>query len=40
MKVALSITCVSDAMFPETGRAVVTLLRRLGVEVDFPLAQA
>jgi L-lactate dehydrogenase complex protein LldE len=26
-------------MFPETGRAVVTLLRRLGVEVDFPEAQ-
>ena len=40
MKVALSVTCVNDAMFPETGKAVVTLLRRLGVEVDFPLAQA
>jgi L-lactate dehydrogenase complex protein LldE len=38
--VALSITCVNDAMFPETGKAVVTLLRRLGVEVDFPPAQA
>ena len=40
MKVALSVTCVNDAMFPETGKAVVTLLRRLGVEVEFPLAQA
>ncbi len=40
MKVALSITCVNDAMFPETGRAVVTLLRRLGVDVEFPAAQA
>ena len=40
MKVALSVTCVNDAMFPETGRAVVTLLRRLGVEVEFPSAQA
>lgn len=39
-KVALSITCVNDAMFPETGRAVVTLLRRLGVDVDFPSSQA
>ena len=36
MKVALFVTCVNDTMFPETGRAVVTLLRRLGVEVDFP----
>lgn len=29
--VALMVMCVNDAMFPETGRAVVTLLRRLGV---------
>ena len=40
LKVALSITCVNDAMFPGTGRAVVTLLRRLGVEVEFPSSQA
>ena len=33
------VTCVNDAMFPETGKAVVTLLRRLGVDVDFPAAQ-
>jgi L-lactate dehydrogenase complex protein LldE len=33
------VTCVNDAMFPDTGRAVVTLLRRLGIEVDFPAAQ-
>jgi L-lactate dehydrogenase complex protein LldE len=33
------VTCVNDAMFPETGKAVVTLLRRLGVEVEFPQAQ-
>jgi L-lactate dehydrogenase complex protein LldE len=39
MRVALMVTCVNDAMFPDTGRAVVTLLRRLGVEVDFPEAQ-
>ncbi len=39
MKVALLVTCINDAMFPDTGRAVVTLLRRLGVEVDFPEAQ-
>ena len=39
MKVALMVTCVNDAMFPETGKAVVGLLRRLGVDVDFPTAQ-
>ncbi len=39
MRVALMVTCINDALFPETGRAVVRLLRRLGVEVDFPLAQ-
>ncbi|WP_310527992.1 (Fe-S)-binding protein [Nocardioides sp.] len=33
------ITCVNDAMFPDTGKAVVTLLRRLGVDVEFPAAQ-
>ena len=39
MRVALMVTCVNDAMFPDTGRAVVRLLRRLGVDVDFPEAQ-
>ena len=39
MRVALMVTCVNDALFPDTGRAVVTLLRRLGVDVDFPEAQ-
>ena len=39
MRVALQITCVNDAMFPETGKAVVALLRRLGVDVEFPAAQ-
>jgi Fe-S oxidoreductase len=39
VKVALQVTCVNDALFPDTGKAVVRLLRRLGVEVDFPAAQ-
>ncbi|MFC8449154.1 (Fe-S)-binding protein [Kitasatospora sp. NPDC057223] len=39
MRVALFLTCVNDALYPRTGRAVVTLLERLGVEVDFPAAQ-
>jgi L-lactate dehydrogenase complex protein LldE len=39
VKVALQVTCVNDAMFPETGKATVQLLRRLGVDVDFPASQ-
>jgi len=39
MRVALFITCLNDTMFPGTGKAVVELLRRLGVEVEFPSAQ-
>ena len=39
MRVGLFITCYNDLLFPEVGRAVVTLLRRLGVEVDFPAEQ-
>jgi L-lactate dehydrogenase complex protein LldE len=39
MRVALMVTCINDAMFPDAGKAVVRLLRRLGVDVDFPQAQ-
>ncbi|PPJ24701.1 Fe-S oxidoreductase [Nocardia nova] len=39
-RTALFITCVNDVMYPGTGRAAVTLLRRLGVEVEFPMAQS
>jgi L-lactate dehydrogenase complex protein LldE len=39
MRVALFITCVNDTLFPETGRATVTLLERLGHEVAFPFEQ-
>ncbi|MDP9850087.1 (Fe-S)-binding protein [Streptosporangium lutulentum] len=39
MRVALFITCVNDTLFPGTGQAVVTLLRRLGCDVEFPQAQ-
>ena len=34
------VTCINDAMFPDVGKAVVRLLRRLGVDVDFPAGQA
>lgn len=33
------VTCINDALFPETGKAVMRLLQRLGVTVDFPEAQ-
>ncbi|MBC7274949.1 MAG: (Fe-S)-binding protein [Nocardioides sp.] len=39
MRVALMVTCINDALYPSTGQAVVRLLRRLGVEVEFPQAQ-
>jgi L-lactate dehydrogenase complex protein LldE len=39
VRVALFITCFNDTLFPETGRATVRLLERLGVGVDFPLEQ-
>ncbi len=39
MRVALFITCFNDTLFPETGRATVELLERLGHEVEFPQEQ-
>ena len=39
MRTSLFITCYNDTLFPETGRAVVRLLDRLGVELDFHPAQ-
>src|ERR1700749_4461268 len=35
MRVSLFITCFNDTLFPQTGRAVVRLLERLGHEVEF-----
>lgn len=37
--VQLFITCIVDTLYPEIGEAVVRVLRRAGVEVDFPLGQ-
>jgi L-lactate dehydrogenase complex protein LldE len=39
LRVALFITCVNDTLFPDTGRATVRVLERLGHEVVFPLEQ-
>lgn len=38
-RVALFATCVNDAMFPDTPRATLQLLERLGCTVEFPMAQ-
>ncbi len=39
MRVSLFITCYTDLLFPATGQAVVTLLERLGHQVEFNPAQ-
>jgi L-lactate dehydrogenase complex protein LldE len=39
VRVALFITCFNDTLFPETGRATVRLIERLGHEVEFPVEQ-
>ncbi len=36
LRVALFATCFNDTMWPETPKATVRLLRRLGVDVQFP----
>jgi L-lactate dehydrogenase complex protein LldE len=38
-RVALFVTCLGDAFYPQVGEATVRLLHRLGVAVDFPLGQ-
>ena len=38
-RVALFVTCLADTLFPEVGKATVTVLERLGIEVVFPLEQ-
>ncbi len=39
VRVALFATCYNDLMWPETPKAVVRLLRRLGCTVEFPAEQ-
>lgn len=39
VRIALFLTCFNDTLFPETGKAVVTLLERLGHTVEFPMEQ-
>jgi L-lactate dehydrogenase complex protein LldE len=40
VRIALFVTCLADTLFPEVGKATVTLLERLGHEVVFPQGQA
>src|SRR5207248_4380586 len=39
LRVSLFITCYNDTLFPETGKAVVRVLDRLGHTVEFPAGQ-
>ena len=32
-------TCLVDTFYPETAEAIVSILRRIGVDVDFPRSQ-
>ena len=38
-RVALFVTCLADTLYPEVGKATVTVLERLGIEVVFPVEQ-
>ena len=38
-RVGLFVTCLADTLFPEVGKATVTVLERLGLEVAFPAEQ-
>jgi L-lactate dehydrogenase complex protein LldE len=39
VRIALFVTCIGDTLFPETARATMQILERLGHEVAFPEAQ-
>ena len=39
VRVSLFVTCLVDTFFPDVGVSAVRLLRRLGVDVDFPAGQ-
>ncbi len=39
MRISLFVTCFNDTLFPETGRATVQLLERLGHQVEFDREQ-
>src|ERR1700728_924228 len=40
MRIGFFVTCLTDTLCPDTGKAVVTVLERLGHRVEFPAGQA
>ena len=38
-KASLFVTCIIDQFYPQVGVSAVRVLRKLGVDVDFPMAQ-
>ncbi len=36
MRVSLFVTCLTDLFYPDVAASVVRVLRRLGLQVDFP----
>lgn len=38
-KIQLFITCIVDTLYPDVGKAVVTVLERSGVKIEFPTGQ-
>ena len=40
MSIGLFVTCLTDTLYPQTGKAIVALLGRLGHAIEFPQAQA
>ena len=39
VRASLFVTCIIDRLYPEVGESTVSVLRRLGVDLDFPAAQ-
>ena len=39
IRASLFVTCIIDQLYPEVGESTVRVLRRLGVDLDFPSAQ-
>lgn len=39
MKVSVFITCISDAVYPNVGEAMVRILARYGIQLEFPRLQ-
>ena len=38
-KITLFVQCLVDGLYPEVGEAIMTLFRRMGIQVDCPMDQ-